>query len=331
MLRFGLFGCGRIGRMHADAIARHPEAELVVVYDVARAAAEEVAAKHGCRVAGDVDAALDGVDAVLIASSTDTHVDLIERAAKAGKAILCEKPIHLDIARVEQCKATIEPLKPIVQMGFNRRFDPSFRAVHDRIRAGEIGKLEQLIITSRDPGPPPAAYIKVSGGLFRDMMIHDFDLARFLLGEEPVEVSAMASVLVNPEIGALGDVDSAMVTLKAASGALVHINNSRRAVYGYDQRIEAFGERGMLQAENQRATTVRSYGAETTAAQDPLLNFFIERYARAYDAEIGEFIAAVENGTPVPVGFEDGRRALLLADAAAEALKTGRTVKLAEG
>ncbi|WP_159711857.1 Gfo/Idh/MocA family protein, partial [Geminicoccus flavidas] len=279
MVRFGLFGCGRIGRMHADAIANHPRAQLAAVFDVVPAAAEAVATRHGCPAARDVDELLGigGVDAVLIASSTDTHVDLITRAARAGKAILCEKPIDLDIARVDACWKEIQLLSPIVQIGFNRRFDPSFQTVRTALLAGEIGRLELLVITSRDPGPPPAAYLKVSGGLFRDMMIHDFDLARFMLGEEPVAVSAMASVMVDPEIGRLGDIDTAMVTLKAASGTLVHINCSRRAVYGYDQRLEAFGENGMLQVGNRRATTLRRWGKTTTEAQDPLLDFFIER------------------------------------------------------
>jgi myo-inositol 2-dehydrogenase/D-chiro-inositol 1-dehydrogenase len=330
MVRFGLFGCGRIGRMHADTIVRHPRAELGMVYDVVPAAAAAVAGKHGCAAAKDVDQILASgeIDAVLIASSTDTHVDLLTRSAKARKAILCEKPIDLDIAKVDACQAEIAPYQPIVQIGFNRRFDPSFKAVKNGIASGEIGKLELLVITSRDPGPPPAAYIKVSGGLFRDMMIHDFDLARFMLAEEPVAVSAMASVLVDPEIGRLGDIDTAMVTLKAASGALVHINCSRRAVYGYDQRIEAFGEKGMLQVDNRRATTVRRYGAERTDMRDPLLDFFIERYAEAYTAELDAFIDTIENGARVPVGFEDGRRALILADAALQALKSGKTIDL---
>ena len=328
MVRFGLFGCGRIGRMHADTIAAHPRAQLRMVYDVVGAAAEAVAGRHGCAAAPDVDAILQSgeIDAVLIASSTDTHVDLLTRSARAKKAILCEKPIDLDIRKVDACQAAIAPLRPIVQIGFNRRFDPSFKAVQAGIAAGEIGKLELLVITSRDPGPPPAAYIEVSGGLFRDMMIHDFDLARFILGDDPIAVSAMASVLVNAEIGRLGDVDTAMVTLKSASGALVHINCSRRAVYGYDQRLEAFGEKGMLQVGNRRATTVRRWTSGATDAEDPLLDFFIERYADAYTAELDAFIDSIERGTPVAVGFEDGRRALILADAALQSLKSGRTI-----
>lgn len=328
---FAILGCGRIGRMHADIVAANPHAKVVWTYDVHTASAESVAHKHGAKAASTVDEALGDpeVRAVLIASSTDTHVDLLTRAVKAGKAVLCEKPIDLDIARVDACWAEIGPLRPVIQLGFNRRFDPSFRAVRQGIKAGEIGKVELVVITSRDPGPPPAAYIQVSGGLFRDMMIHDFDLARFLLGEEITHVSAMASNLVDPEIGRLGDIDTAMVTLKARSGALVHINNSRRAVYGYDQRIEAFGEKGMLRCDNKRATTILRYGSETTAARDPLLNFFIERYADAYRLEIDAFIDCVLNGSIPSVGFADGRQALVLANAAYESLRTGRTVEVA--
>ena len=199
------------------------------------------------------------VDAVLIASSTDTHVDLLTRSAKAGKAVLCEKPIDLDLAKVEACWTEIGPLDPVVMVGFNRRFDPSFKALRDRLRAGEIGRLEQVVITSRDPAPAPVEYLKVSGGLFRDMTIHDFDMARYLAGEI-VEVHAMGANLIDPGIQAIGDIDAAMVTLRAKSGALVHINNSRRCVYGYDQRVEAFGAKGMLQALNRHPTTVYRLG-----------------------------------------------------------------------
>ena len=330
MVRFGLLGAGRIGRMHADTIAAHPRATLAAVFDVHEASAQAVAAAHGCwaHPAAEDLLADTNVDAVLIASSTDTHVRLLEAAAKAKKAILCEKPIDLDIREVDRCWGAIRDLEPVIQLGFNRRFDPSFKALKEAIAGGEIGPLELLIITSRDPGPPPAAYLEHSGGLFRDMTIHDFDLARFMLGEEPVEVTAMAANMVDPEIGGLGDHDTAMITLKAASGALVHINNSRRAVYGYDQRVEAFGAKGMILAGNRRATTVERWTDERTGAQEPLLNFFIERYREAYIAEIDAFVDAIEEGRPVPVGYEDGRRALKLADAAYEALRSGMTVTI---
>ncbi|MGH1481500.1 MAG: inositol 2-dehydrogenase [Geminicoccales bacterium] len=329
MTRFALFGCGRIGRMHGLNLARHPRTELVSVFDVFAKAAEETAAATGAKVVTSVDEAFtdDSIDAVLIASSTDTHVDLLTRTAQAGKAILCEKPIDLDLARVDACWAAIGGLDPLIMLGFNRRFDPSFKALRDRIQGGELGKLEQLLITSRDPSPPPADYIKVSGGLFRDMTIHDFDIARYIAGDI-VTVHATGANLVDPEIKALGDFDAAMITMQAASGALIHINNSRRATYGYDQRIEAFGALGMLQAGNQCATSIRFSGQGVTDAQDPALDFFIERYTAAYLAEIDHFVDCVEQQTKPIAGFAEGREALRLADAAFESVRTGQTVRL---
>ena len=330
MLRFALIGAGRIGRLHADNVNANPAARLVSVYDINPAAATEVASKHGAKVALTVDAALGDpeVDAVLIASSTDTHVDLITRAAKAGKAVLCEKPIDLSIERVERCRQEIADCRVPVQIGFNRRWDPSHRAVAEAVHKGEIGALEQVIITSRDPGMPPVNYLKGSGGIFRDMMIHDFDLARYVLGEEPVEVTASGSGLVDPEIVTIGDIDSAMVIMKTASGKLCHINNSRRAIYGYDQRVEAFGSGGMVISNNRTATTVERFHLTATHVREPLLNFFIDRYSEAYRHQINAFIDAVNAGRQPTPGFEDGRRALLLADAALASLNTGRTVKV---
>ncbi|MGI9450207.1 MAG: Gfo/Idh/MocA family protein, partial [Geminicoccaceae bacterium] len=264
---------------------------------------------------------------VLIASSTDTHVDLLTSSAKAGKAILCEKPIDLDLARVDGCWAEVGSLDPLVMIGFNRRFDPSFKALRDRVQNGELGKLEQLTITSRDPGPPSAAYIQVSGGMFRDMTIHDFDIARYIAGDV-VAVHAVGANLVEPEIEKLGDIDAAMITMEAASGALIHINNSRRSAYGYDQRIEAFGELGMLQAGNQRATSVSFSGKDATEAKDPVMHFFIERYTSAYLAEIDHFVDCVEQKKTPLVNFSDGREALRLAEAALESMKSGKTVRL---
>jgi myo-inositol 2-dehydrogenase/D-chiro-inositol 1-dehydrogenase len=329
MVKFAVLGCGRIGRMHALNLARHPRAELTYVYDIVDDAAAATAAATGARRAGAVDEILDSgeVEAVLIASSTDTHLDLLVRAVEAGKRVLCEKPIDLDLAKVDASWARIKGRDPTVMVGFNRRFDASFKAVRDRIQAGEIGRLEQVAITSRDPGPPPVAYIKVSGGLFRDMMIHDFDMARYLMGDI-ASVHATGANLVDPAIEAAGDIDAAMVTLVAKSGALCQISNSRRCAYGYDQRIEAFGERGMLQAGNQRPTTVSSWGAAATEARDPVLHFFIERYTPAYMAEIDHFVDCVEQGTTPLVGYRDGREALRLADAALESTRTGRTVRL---
>ncbi len=332
MIRFGILGCGRIGRMHADNLAAHPKAELAWAYDVARPAAVAVAEAHGCRVAGTVAEVLgDGaVDAVLIASSTDTHVALITAAAKAGKAILCEKPIDLDIAKVDACWREIGGLEVPIQIGFNRRYDPSFAEVARAIRAGEIGDLRQVIITSRDPEIPPVAYMKVAGGLLRDMTIHDFDLARFLLGEEPVEVACFANALISREVMELGENDTAMILLRTAAGRQCCITNYRKATYGYDQRIEAVGELGMLKAENRRATSVERWDGTRTEARDPILHFFIERYREAYVRELDDFIAALETGRPCDPGFEAGRRALLLANAAYESMASGRVVRVAE-
>ena len=331
MVNFVLFGAGRIGVLHAANLAANPRAKLVYVYDVNTAAAEACAAKHGAKVATSVEAALrdKSVDAVLIASSTNTHVDLITASAKAGKAVLCEKPIDLDIKRVERCKKAIAGSGVPVQIGFNRRYDPSHRAVREAVAKGEIGALELLVITSRDPGLAPMAYLKVSGGIFRDMTIHDFDLARFILGDDPiVEVSATGSVMVEKALNEIGDVDTAMVTMKAKSGALVHINNSRRAVYGYDQRVEAFGAKGMVQSDNLRANTLVKYGAKNTDIKEPLLNFFIERYTKAYLDELNDFVDAIAKKKKPSVDFEDGRLALILADAAWASLRTGKTVKV---
>lgn len=330
MVRFALFGAGRIGAMHAANIAASKRAALHCVFDVHEAAAQKVATMHGTKVAASVAEALvdPAVDAVLIASSTDTHVDLITAAAKAGKAILCEKPIDLDIRRVEQCRRDIADTGVILQLGFNRRYDASHRAVRDAVARGDIGPLQLLIITSRDPGIAPMEYMKVSGGIFRDMTIHDFDLARYILGEDPAEVFATGSVMIEPALAGIGDVDTAMVVMKAPSGALVHINNSRLAVYGYDQRVEAFGAKGMVQSENWRASSLRRWTAQATDAQEPLLHFFIQRYAQAYLDELNEFVDCVTNKTMPGVGFEDGRKALILADAAWESLRTGQAVKV---
>jgi myo-inositol 2-dehydrogenase / D-chiro-inositol 1-dehydrogenase len=329
MVKFAVLGCGRIGRMHAANLARHPRAELAWVYDVASGAAASVAETTGARQAREVDEIVSAkdVDAVLIASSTNTHLDLLVRAVEAGKAVLCEKPIDLDLAKVDACWERIRDRHATIMIGFNRRFDPSFRALRDRLLQGEIGKLEQVVITSRDPGPPPVSYIEVSGGLFRDMTIHDFDMARYLMGEI-VSVYATGANLIEPAIKTAGDIDAAMIILEGASGALCHINNSRRCAYGYDQRVETFGEQGMLQAANQRPTSVQAWGAKGTEAKDPVLDFFIERYTPAYLAEISHFVDCVEKGAPPLAGYRDGREALRLADAALESMKTGRTVRL---
>lgn len=333
MITMAVLGCGRIGRMHARNLARHPRVKLVSVFDVASNVARETASELGVEAAGSVDEVLGdrSVRAVLIASPTDTHVSLIGAAVKAGKAVLCEKPIDLDLERARAGWREIAAQQPLVMLGFNRRFDPSFRALRERLQSGEIGKLELAVITSRDPAPPSAAYIKASGGLMRDMTIHDFDMARYLAGEI-VEVHAFGANVVDPEIGRLGDIDTCIISLKAKSGALLQINNSRRCAYGYDQRIEVFGSDGMLQAGNQRATTVESWGKERTQGRDVLLNFFIERYRQAYDLEVEAFVAALESGSPMSPGYEDGIAALRLANAAEQSLRSGgKTVQVSAG
>ncbi|MBV9794166.1 MAG: inositol 2-dehydrogenase [Actinobacteria bacterium] len=330
MLRIALFGAGRIGAVHAESIAAHPRAELAWVCDPAEPAAEALAARCGGRASTDPGTVLadPAIDGVVIGSPTPTHVDLLTAAARAGRAVLCEKPIDLDLGRVDACWAEIGPRSPAVMVGFNRRFDPSFREIHDRVRAGDIGPVEQLAITSRDPAPPPAGYVASSGGLFRDMTIHDFDLARFLLGEI-TEVQAAGANLIEPYIETAGDVDSAIVVLRAASGALAQITNSRRCRFGYDQRVEVFGADGMLSAANQLPTSVRYAGAERSEAAAPYLNFFRDRYEPAYRAELDQFVVSMETGAPMSPSFADGRAALVLANAAVESLETGRVVRVA--
>lgn len=329
MMRVGLLGAGRIGRIHGGNVAAHPRARLVAVADASAEAAQSVADATGARV-DSVDGILAAadIDAVIICTPTDTHADLIERAVKAGKAVFCEKPVDLDSDRIRACLAVVKQAGGKLMIGFNRRFDPSFAAVQKRIADGEVGNVELVTILSRDPSPPPASYVARSGGLFRDMMIHDLDMARFLLGEEPVEVHAVGSSLVDPAIGEAGDVDTAAVLLKTASGKIAQISNSRRATYGYDQRIEVHGAKGLLAAGNRHATTVtfadaRGYGV------DPALPFFLERYAEAYRAELDAFVRGVLDGAPFAPTGEDGLKAQILADAATEAAKTGKPVRLA--
>ncbi len=331
MVKIALFGCGRIGQLHAVNIARNPDASLAQVFDVYQPAADMMGAQYECPVAHSIDDILTNsdIDAVLIATSTDTHADLIEASAKAGKAILCEKPIDLSLDRVLQCAQTIAPYNVPVQIGFNRRFDPSHRAAKDAMTKGEIGELHQVIITSRDPEMAPKGYLETSGGMLRDMTIHDFDLARFMLGEEPVEVFAQASALVNPAVCAdVGDVDSAMILMKTASGKLCHINNSRQAVYGYDQRVELFGSSGMLISDNQRPFDMKHFGAGQAGKSEPYQHFFLERYAQAFVAELDSFVDAVTNKRTPEVGFDDGAKALALAEAAYKSLATGAAVSV---
>jgi myo-inositol 2-dehydrogenase / D-chiro-inositol 1-dehydrogenase len=328
MLHIGVLGTGRIGRIHASNVKAHPGATLVAVADampkIAKAFAEEVGTRSDT-VEGIINSK--EIDAILICSPTDTHADLIEQAMKAGKAVFCEKPVDLDSARIRRCLKLVEKIGLPLMIGFNRRFDPNFANLQTRVQAGEIGNVELVTIISRDPGPPPIDYVKRSGGLFRDMMIHDLDMARFLLGEEPVEVHAVGSSLVDPKIGKAGDVDTAAVLLKTAKGRIAQISNSRRATYGYDQRIEVHGSKGMLRAGNIHETTVEMADGSGFRSS-PIQNFFLERYAAAYRAEIAAFIQTVIAGKAANPSGMDGLKAQILADAATQSAQTGKPVRI---
>ncbi|MGH8712653.1 MAG: inositol 2-dehydrogenase, partial [Casimicrobiaceae bacterium] len=306
MIEAALFGAGRIGRIHAGNLARQPGARLKYVADVNAAAAAELAARHGAAVA-TVEAALAdrSFKAVVIASSTDTHADLLLRAAAAGKAIFCEKPVDLDLARARSAAQAVERAGVTCLVGFQRRYDPTFAALKARLAAGEIGEPEMLIVTSRDPGAPPLDYIKVSGGIFKDMLIHDFDIFRWILDDEAATVHATGSCLTDPAIEAAGDADSTAVTLRTRRGRLAQINTSRRAAYGYDQRFEVLGAKGMLQAGNHRPTEVAAHTAVSVSRDKPE-HFFLERYRVAYANEMAHFIDAVAGGKPVNTTIADG-------------------------
>ncbi|HTN64435.1 MAG TPA: inositol 2-dehydrogenase, partial [Devosia sp.] len=329
-VRFGLLGAGRIGKVHAKAISSNPNASLVAVADAMEKAASDLSAQYGCQVRtiNQILTATD-IDAVVICTPTDTHADLIEQFTKAGKAIFCEKPIDLDVERVKACLKVVDAASGTLMVGFNRRFDPHFQAVKAVIEKGEIGAVEMVQITSRDPGAPPVDYIKRSGGIFRDMTIHDFDMARFLLGEEIDGVTAYASNLVDKAIGAAGDYDSVSVILTTASGKHATISNSRRATYGYDQRIEVHGSKGAVSAENQRPVSIEVANA-SGYTRPPLHDFFMTRYTEAYANEISAFVDAVESKSPANPSGLDGLIALALAEAALKSAKKGRTVKVSD-
>jgi len=331
MINVTLIGAGRIGIMHAKNLLDNVNCNLNYVFDINNEFAKKVSDLTGAKIAETPEEAINdsNTDVVFIASATDTHTKFIIEAAKAGKAIFCEKPIDLSIDKVNECYNAIKDFKVPIQIGFNRRFDPSNKSLKMQKDNGAIGILEMIIITSRDPAPPPLDYLKVSGGLMRDCSIHDFDLARFILDDDPiVEISANASQLVNDDIKSINDHDTAMIIMKSKNGILVHINNSRRAVYGYDQRVEVFGSKGMLISNNQTPTSVEKYNNTGTALKDPIHNFFIERYHQAYKDQLDDFIDCVINKEKTKVNFEDGRRALILADAAYESLSKSATIKV---
>ena len=327
-LNFALIGAGFIGPVHAANVAARSDTRLAWVVDVDPKAGAALAARHGARFTADLGEALaDGaVDAVLVCTPPRTHAAIIERAARAGKAIFCEKPVDLEMARIDACARVLAETRVPFHVGFNRRYDPSHHALHDAIRNGDIGRAEMLVLSSRDPEISPPDYVAaMPNGIFYDTIIHDFDMVRWLTGDEPVEVVARTAVMLDAKENPHRDPDTAMVMLTMRSGALAHVNASFRATYGYDQRIEAFGEKGMLVSRNHQPTGLERYDA-SGVRQDPLLRFFIERYAVSYLRELEDFVDAVRSRRAPSITLEDGRRALALADAAVESAKTGRTV-----
>jgi myo-inositol 2-dehydrogenase/D-chiro-inositol 1-dehydrogenase len=322
-----LIGAGRIGKIHAANLAANPRLRLTRVVDPFPDAAAAIAAHYDARVSTIEEALADpAIAGVVVASSTDTHLPYSLAAAEAGKAIFCEKPLDQDLAAARESAARFAALNVRLFLAFNRRFDPNFSALQARLAGGAVGALETLHIVSHDPAPPPVDYVKTSGGIFKDMVIHDFDMARWLLGEDVTEVFASASVLVDPAIGEAGDADTAKTILRTASGRLCVISSSRRSGYGYDQRIEAFGSKGMIRAQNQLETTVETWG-ENGAAADRFQNFFLDRYAVAYAREAEHFADILDGAAPL-VDFRDGVAALALAEAAAQSARTGERVLL---
>jgi myo-inositol 2-dehydrogenase/D-chiro-inositol 1-dehydrogenase len=323
-----VIGAGRIGRIHAGNANANSRIRLKYVVDPVADAAASLALETGATVAALDEVLADpSVKGIVVASSTDTHLDFSLRAVAAGKAVFCEKPIDLDLAKARAAASSFGPVNARLFLGFNRRFDPNFRQLHDRIASGEMGQLETLHIISHDPAPPPIDYVKVSGGMFKDMTIHDFDMARWLLGEDPVEVYSAATAVIDPAIGAAGDVDTAKILLRTASGRICVISNSRRSGYGYDQRIEAFCAKGLLRAGNVLSSAVESWG-ESGAKTDPLQNFFLDRYAEAYRAEMDHFSDILSSAVRPMIGYGDGLAALAIAEAAMESHLESRTVAI---
>ncbi|MDR3303310.1 MAG: inositol 2-dehydrogenase [Treponema sp.] len=331
-LKIGVIGAGRIGKIHAENIARFiPQARLEGIADVKLSDELSAWARGlGTRIVSP-DALLQdsAIDAIIVCSSTDTHADITIAAAKAGKHVFCEKPVDLSVAKVKSAIEAVKIAGKKLHIGFNRRFDHNFARVRQHTLDGKLGAVHIVKITSRDPAPPPPAYVAVSGGIFIDMMIHDFDMARFQAGSEIVEVFALGAVLVDPEIGKAGDVDTALVSLKFANGAIGVIDNSRKAVYGYDQRVEVFGSKGSAIAENDLPNTVRFYSETSVTGEKPLY-FFLERYKQAFIDEMAAFIDAVQNNKPVGVSGEDGLENMYAALAASKSLKEKRPVAVDE-
>ena len=329
-IRFGVLGAGRIGQVHARAISSVNGAKLTAIADPILAAAQAAQSAFGGDIRSIDDIATsDDIDAVVICTPTDTHADLIEQFARAGKAVFCEKPIDLDVARVRACLETVKQTNGTLMVGFQRRFDPDFQALRAAIDAGQIGDVEMVTLTSRDPSAPPVSYIARSGGIFRDMTIHDFDVARWMLGEEIETVFAVGSNLVDPAIGKAGDFDSANVVLTTATGKQCTITNSRRATYGYDQRIEVHGSKGSVSVENHRTSRIE-VANENGYTRPPLLDFFMSRYAAAYAAEIASFVKAMQTKPAPATTGPDGLMALILAEAAVQSAASGRAAKVAD-
>lgn len=333
-MKIGLIGAGRIGRIHAhNLVTTMRSCELARIADVHLPSAESLAEELNLYipVSDDFHTVLNDktIDAVLICSSTDTHADAIMAAARAGKHIFCEKPIDHDLARIDEVLNVVQESGVTLQIGFNRRFDPNYARVRQAVVNGEIGRPELIHIISRDPSPPPIDYVKVSGGMFFDMTIHDFDMARFLIGTEVVEVFTMGDVMVDPAIGEAGDIDTAVIMLRFENGVLGTIDNSRRAVYGYDQRVEVFGSDGAIQTANNYPNQATLHTA-VAIRHDLPLNFFLERYAESYRLELMSFVDSVRMGSIPPITGEDGRTPVVMAMAALQSLKENRPVRLDE-
>jgi myo-inositol 2-dehydrogenase/D-chiro-inositol 1-dehydrogenase len=331
MKNVALFGAGRIGRIHAANLAALPGVKLRYVCDPVGDSAAELAAKLGASTATPEDVFADaGIDVIAVASPTDTHSELIQRAAQTRKHVFCEKPVDLSVPRAAACADAVKAAGIACMIGFQRRFDPTFVEAQQRLSRGEIGNPEMLIVTSRDPGAPPAQYLKASGGIFRDMLIHDFDVFRWILcadGDEAEWLAATGSCLIDPEIATIGDIDCSAVTIRTRKGRLAQINTSRRAAYGYDQRFEILGASGMLQCGNHRPSEVVQSDANGVRADKPE-HFFLQRYREAYRLELTHFFECLQSGQAFRTTFADGVAAQRLADAATESWQSGRAVQL---
>ena len=332
-IRVGLIGAGRIGELHIEHLAQNiPEVELTTICSLNLSNVKSIAEQYNVpKVTTDYNTLLADpqIDAVLITASTNTHVEMSQAAAKAGKHIFCEKPIAFDLEQIDETLAIVEKAGVKFQVGFNRRFDASFKRVREAVTSGEIGDPHIMRITSRDPAPPPIEYVKVSGGIFLDMTIHDFDMARYLIGDEVVEVYAAGDVRVDPKIGEAGDIDTTVITLRFQNGVIGTIDNSREAVYGYDQRVEVFGSKGMVTAVNPLTDTVTFSGKDGSRAASPPY-FFVERYKPAFLLELQAFFTCIQEDTPPPVTGADGRAPVVIGFAALKSLRENRPVRLSE-